>query len=48
MAGMVDRIKGFLRGPQGRAMTDKAKNLANDPRNRQRAKDAMSRLRRKR
>ncbi|SDC11781.1 hypothetical protein [Actinokineospora iranica] len=48
MAGLLDRIKGFLRGPQGKALTEKARGIAADPRNRERARTAVSRLRRKR
>ncbi|MGQ0839066.1 hypothetical protein [Actinokineospora sp.] len=48
MAGLLNRIKGFLRSPQGRQLADKAKAAARDPRTRQKARDTMSRFRRKR
>ncbi len=48
MAGLLNRIKGFLRGPKGRALTDKARRAASDPRNRERARSAAAKLRRKR
>ncbi|MDQ1505637.1 MAG: hypothetical protein QOD57_3364 [Actinomycetota bacterium] len=48
MAGLLNRIKGFLRSPKGRALTEKGRRMASDPRNRERARDAAARFRRKR
>ena len=48
MAGLFNRIKSFMRSPRGRQMTTKAREMAKDPRNRARARDAAQRLRRKR
>jgi hypothetical protein len=48
MAGLLNRIKTFLRSPQGRRMTNKARELASDPRNRERARRAADKLRRRR
>jgi hypothetical protein len=48
MAGLLNRIKTFLRSPKGKQMTNKARELAKDPRNRERARSAAERLRRKR
>jgi len=45
MAKLLDRIKEYLRGPQGRRMTEKAKTMARDPRNKQRLQRLMDRLR---
>jgi hypothetical protein len=41
MAGIINRIKAFLRSPRGQRMV-------NDPRNRQRAKDLFNRRGRRR
>jgi hypothetical protein len=48
MAGLLNRIKTFLRSPKGQRMTNKARELANDPRNRERARRAADKLRRRR
>jgi hypothetical protein len=48
MAGLLNRIKSFMRSPKGRQVTDKARNMAKDPRNRERARQAAQKLRRKR
>jgi len=48
MAGLLNRIKNFMRSPKGRQMTSKAQQMAKDPRNRERARQAAQRLRRKR
>jgi hypothetical protein len=45
MADLVNRIKAFLRGPKGRAMMDKAKQAARDPRTQQKARAAVAKLR---
>jgi hypothetical protein len=48
MAGMMNRIKTFMRSPRGQQMTNKARELAKDPRNRERARRAAEKLRRRR
>ncbi|MCE7002398.1 hypothetical protein LWC34_06065 [Kibdelosporangium philippinense] len=48
MAGLMDRIKNFLRSPKGQQMTDKAREMAKDPRNQERARQAADKLRGKR
>ncbi|HYQ67991.1 hypothetical protein [Actinophytocola sp.] len=48
MAGFFDRIKNFLRSPKGQQLTNKGRELAKDPRNRERVRQAAQRLRRKR
>ncbi len=48
MAGLLNRIKNALRSPKGQEMTKKARGMAKDPRNRERARQAAQRLRRKR
>ncbi|TDV44311.1 hypothetical protein [Actinophytocola oryzae] len=48
MAGLLNRIKDFMRSPKGRQMTNKAREMAKDPRNRERARQAAQRLRRRR
>lgn len=48
MAGLFTRIKSFMRSPKGRQMTTKAGDMAKDPRNRERARQAVQKFRRKR
>jgi hypothetical protein len=48
MAGLFNRIKNFMRSPRGRQMTTKAGQMARDPRNRERARQAVQKFRRKR
>lgn len=48
MAGLLNRIKTFLRSPKGQQMTNKAREMAKDPRNGERARRAAEKLRRKR
>ena len=48
MAGLLNRIKSFLSSPKGQQMKNKARDLAKDPRNRERARQAAQKLRRKR
>ena len=45
---LLDRIRAFLTGPQGRRLTEQGRRYASDPRNQQRARDALARLRRRR
>jgi hypothetical protein len=48
MAGLFNRIKNFVRSPRGQQLTNKAREMAKDPRNRARARKAAQKLRRKR
>jgi hypothetical protein len=48
MAGLLNRIKSFMRSPKGQQMKTKAGEMAKDPRNRERARGAVQRFRRKR
>jgi hypothetical protein len=48
MAGIMNRIKSFMRSPKGQQMTNKARDMAKDPRNRDRARQAAQKFRRKR
>lgn len=47
MAGLMNRIKSFMRSPHGRRVTTKAGEMARDPRNRDRARQAVQKFRRK-
>ncbi|GAA3029313.1 hypothetical protein Aglo01_35690 [Actinokineospora globicatena] len=47
MAGLLNRIKSFLRSPRGRQLSTKARDLARDPRNRERARQAARKFRRR-
>ena len=42
---LLDRIRAFLSGPQGRRLTDQARRTASDPRNQRRARDLFTRKR---
>jgi hypothetical protein len=44
---IIDRVRNFLRSPQGRRITEQGRRMASDPRNRQRAKGFLARLRRR-
>jgi hypothetical protein len=44
---IMDRIKSFLASPQGRRVTDQGRRMASDPRNRDRARGLLARLRRR-
>jgi len=48
MAGLLNRIKSFVRSPRGQQMRTKAGAMAKDPRNRERARQAVQKLRRRR
>lgn len=48
MAGLFNRIKTFMRSPKGQHLTNKARDVAKDPRNRERAREAAKKFRRKR
>ncbi|NUP66942.1 MAG: hypothetical protein HOV96_41275 [Nonomuraea sp.] len=45
MAKLMDRVRAYLRSPQGRQTVEKAKRLANDPHNQQKARRLLNRLR---
>ena len=45
---LLDRIRAFLSSPKGRRLTDQGRRYASDPRNQQRARDMVSRWRRRR
>ena len=47
MASIWQRLTAFLRSPQGRKLTDQVKRAAQDPKNQQRAKDALKRFRKR-
>ncbi len=44
---LFDRIRAFLAGPQGRRLTEQGRRYAADPRNQQRARGLLARLRRR-
>ena len=44
---VMSRIRQFLASPQGRRMTEQGRRMASDPRNQQRARNFLSRLRRR-
>jgi hypothetical protein len=44
---LLQRIRAFLASPQGRRMTDQGRRMAADPRNRERARGLLARLRRR-
>ncbi|MDD7940428.1 hypothetical protein PHK61_18540 [Actinomycetospora lutea] len=43
--GLFSKIQEFLRSPQGKKYTDQAKRYAQDPKNRQKAQDALNKFR---
>lgn len=47
MANFLNRIKNFMRSPKGQQMTNKGREMAKDPRNRERVRQAARKLRRK-
>ncbi|WP_169729423.1 hypothetical protein [Thermoactinospora rubra] len=48
MAKLMDRVRSFLRSPQGRRTVEKAKRIANDPGNQAKARRFLERLRTRR
>jgi len=44
---ILDRIRTFLRSPQGQRLTERGRRMASDPRNRDRARGFLARLRRR-
>ncbi|GAA3615403.1 hypothetical protein GCM10022419_120920 [Nonomuraea rosea] len=45
MATLIDRVRAYLRSPKGRANVEKAKRMARDPRNQQKARRFLERFR---
>ena len=45
---LLDRVRAFLSGPQGRRLTERGRRYASDPRNQQRARNLVDRWRRRR
>jgi hypothetical protein len=48
MASFMDKIKGFLRSPQGHKLQAKARQMAQDPRKRAQAEQLLRKLKGKR
>lgn len=44
MASIIDRVKGYLHSPSGRRNVEKAKRMASDPQNQQKARGLLSRF----
>jgi hypothetical protein len=42
---LLSRLRAFFMSPQGRRLTDQGRRMASDPRNRQRARGFLTRLR---
>ncbi|GAA3687663.1 hypothetical protein GCM10022224_061070 [Nonomuraea antimicrobica] len=45
MTRLMDRVRAYLRSPKGRQNIEKAKRIARDPRNQQKARRFLDRLR---
>ena len=48
MAGLMSKVARFARSPQGRKPADRARQMAQDPKNRQKIQELRSRASRKR
>ena len=48
MAGLMSKVARFARSPQGRKLTDRAKQMAQDPKNRRKIDELRGRASRKR
>ncbi|NUW34311.1 hypothetical protein HTZ77_23145 [Nonomuraea sp. SMC257] len=48
MATLMDKLRGYLRSPQGQQTIEKAKRMANDPHNQEKARRFLDKLRTKR
>ena len=48
MAGLMSKVSRFARSPQGRKLADRAKQMANDPKNREKIEGLRARASRKR
>ena len=44
---LLDSIRKFISSPQGKKLTDQGKRMASDPRNQERAKGMLAKLRRR-
>ena len=44
---LLDRIRTFLSSPQGRRLSERGRRYASDPRNQERARGLLARLRRR-
>jgi hypothetical protein len=44
---LLDRIRAFLSSPQGRRLSEQGRRYASDPRNQQRARSLLARMRRR-
>ncbi len=45
MASLMDRVRNYLRTPQGQRHMEKAKTMARDPRNQQKLRGLLARFR---
>lgn len=45
MTNLMDRVRAYLRSPQGKETVDKAKRMARDPHNQEKARRFLDRLR---
>ena len=45
MPGLFSKVSAFLKSPQGRKYTDRAKRYASDPKNRQKAQGMLNKFR---
>ncbi|MET7461047.1 hypothetical protein [Nonomuraea sp. NPDC005501] len=48
MATLMDKLRAYLRSPQGQQTIEKAKRMANDPRNQDKARRFLDKFRTKR
>ncbi|MET8000994.1 hypothetical protein [Nonomuraea glycinis] len=46
MTKLMDRVRAYMRSPEGKQTVDKAKRMANDPNNQQKARRFMDKFRR--
>jgi hypothetical protein len=44
---LLQRIRAFLAGPEGKRLTEQGRRMAADPRNQARARDFLTRLRKR-
>ncbi|AHH98071.1 hypothetical protein GCM10010174_05180 [Kutzneria viridogrisea] len=47
MASLMSKLTDFLRSPQGRKLTEQVKRAAQDPKNQQRVREAVRKLRKR-
>jgi hypothetical protein len=45
MATLIDRVRAYLRSPKGKQQIERAKRMARDPRNQNKARQLLARLR---